>query len=508
MSKIKALIIGVSNYTNAELLSFCENDVNLMKQSLIYGLKLDKDDIFTVGENGIVNKNDILILLSSFTKKINNTDTFIFYFSGHGENFSDGHHILFSDGDIATAIILDFINKIPVDNKIIIIDSCMSGKVNIDQITSNISHNTFDNLGKGCALFLSCSDTQYSFKKPNEQYSLFTGFLCDAIADKLSIRQGKKTLNSIIKLLRLYLDIWNANNPDFQQTPIFRTNINGTVVFLVDEYKPYKVDKFYIDTEKYIIYDVEPLHHAQAKRYSATIILKEPNDLEEIAEINQEIINILRDKEIYNGPHFKALWNGKKANIIFCFFARDKFDVINNNYLCRTTWVDETQDKEYWYSLYKNSKIINDIKFDVHTYYSSLRVFQMDNTGNKEELIIQTKEIITQLMDLANKVINLFNEFLNKTISEEELILLLKPLIPQITNNYIAETQLDIPPIDLKEWSQICSSIAGTVHDFTLYYNEKYLSQRTPQNRKDCMEITIKRYYAELEKLKELDNKV
>lgn len=195
MSKIKALIIGVSNYTNAELnLLFCKNDINLMEKSLIYGLKLDTDDIFTFGKNGIVNKNDILMLLSSFTEKINNTDTFIFYFSGHGGNFSDGHHILFSDDDIATTIILDFINKIPVDNKIIIIDSCMSGKVNIDQITSNISQNTFDNLGKGCALFLSCSGTQYSFKNPNEQYSLFTGFLCDAITDKLSIRQGKKLL--------------------------------------------------------------------------------------------------------------------------------------------------------------------------------------------------------------------------------------------------------------------------------------------------------------------------
>ena len=73
---------------------------------------------------------------------------------------------------------------------------------------------------------------------------------------------------------------------------------------------------------------------------------------------------------------------------------------------------------------------------------------------------------------------------------------------------YYKETNLDIPPQDLQEWSQACSNISATINDFTLFYNEKYLSGRTPANRRDCMNMTIRRYYEDLKKLEDEENKL
>lgn len=39
------------------------------------------------------------------------------------------------------------------------------------------------------------------------------------------------------------------------------------------------------------------------------------------------------------------------------------------------------------------------------------------------------------------------------------------------------------------------------MYNTTFYYSEKYLAQRTPENRKGCMEMTIKNYYMELEEM-------
>jgi hypothetical protein len=66
-------------------------------------------------------------------------------------------------------------------------------------------------------------------------------------------------------------------------------------------------------------------------------------------------------------------------------------------------------------------------------------------------------------------------------------------------------TELDIAPDDIYDWDQSCNSIFGTIHDFTLFYNKRGIKERTKKNRMNCMEMTIKRYYSDLEKIREIE---
>lgn len=244
------------------------------------------------------------------------------------------------------------------------------------------------------------------------------------------------------------------------------------------------------------------MHTGSAKRYSVQVILKEPFSFDEIAVINYEIIEKIKNVEVYENSKSEIKWTGRSANIISCYFGRDESDIINANYLCPTTWVDETQNKSHWYGLNNNCEVIGNIHFRIHDYYSMLRIFNQENTGEKEQLVNQTKKIMSELIELAEKTIALYNELLNGTMSEQEVIVAMKPIIPLITRGYFALGDLDIPPKEIKDWFQRCSNLAATIHDFTLFYNQQYVSSRTPQNRRDCMNITVKRYYEELEKLR------
>ncbi|MEK4876374.1 hypothetical protein N1I87_17400 [Bacillus sp. FSL W8-0102] len=81
-------------------------------------------------------------------------------------------------------------------------------------------------------------------------------------------------------------------------------------------------------------------------------------------------------------------------------------------------------------------------------------------------------------------------------------------MIPEI-NKYVVESQnLNIPPDEIRDWSQACADLIGTIYDFTLFYNRKYLSQRTLENRKSCMEMAIKQYLLDLEKVRSLEEKL
>lgn len=508
MNVLRALVVGVSNYNEMKEnnLPFCTNDIFSICDALICGLKFDRSNIITCGENGIVNKVDFLKALKQMTSIADFSDTLVFYFSGHGGTLPSGHHLVLSDSYVNTQVIIEYLESVPAKNKIIFIDSCMSGNFNISQTASYSTNETIEDfLGKGYAVIASCSETQFSFNHPDKPISLFTSFLCEVLKDVYLIKKGKKSLDDIKKLLFLYLDIWNKRNPMRQQHPIFRANMGGTIFFDIQEYHPFHTAKIYEETNDYIIYAVEPLHHGLAKRYAVKVILKSPFSFEEVSVINNEIVEKVKKVDVYQNEFAEICWRGENANLVFCYYGRDESDVVNGNYLCDTTWVDDSQDKTQWYRVDSSSSIINNVHFHFHSYYESFKVFIENNCGTKDNLVNQTKLILAQLITLAEQVIGLFNEFLNQVISEEVLVNKMDDLIPLIEKFYFEETNLAIPPAELHEWSQCCLFLAGTIYDLTLFYNKKYIESRTYDNRIDCMNLKIENYYEDLEALKRVE---
>jgi len=84
----------------------------------------------------------------------------------------------------------------------------------------------------------------------------------------------------------------------------------------------------------------------------------------------------------------------------------------------------------------------------------------------------------------------------------------LKPLLPEIEDLFFKESDLDIPPAEIHDWAFACTALTGTVHDFTYYYNEKYMDKRTSENRRQCMDMTVRRYHEDLNKLQEESKKL
>ena len=234
MTTIRALIVGVSNYSamRQKDLPFCNNDIYAITAAFVRGLKVDPANIITCGNSGTVLGSEIIQALKQLSAVAETDDTLLVYFSGHGGTLADGHHLLLSDAPLKTQSLITYLEAISAKNEILFWDCCMAGNFSVgNTAVFNINEPVDKFAGKGYAVLASSNATQYSYGHPDKPISLFTSFLCEALTNTSLIREGKKSLYDINKLLFLFLEIWNKNNPTKNQSPIYRANIGGTIYF-------------------------------------------------------------------------------------------------------------------------------------------------------------------------------------------------------------------------------------------------------------------------------------
>lgn len=508
MGEIKALLVGVCEYTfNPSVcpLPLCSNDVAAVYQALIDGLNVSAGNILVSGSNGEITKDCLLSDLKSILGTTTDKDTLIVYFSGHGGN----NCLAMSDGLLNLQSLVDLIGQTPPQNKIIILDSCHSGSFTVDNVKPLGVDETIGVLAsQGYAVLASCSENQTSGFNRERGLSIYTTFLVDALTSHFLILKGKKSLESINEAIFHFAKLWNSRYPLQSQHPIFRTSMGGTVYFDVEEYTPYQVAKVYEETEKYILYAVEPVHHGLVKRLSAKVILRYRYSLIEIAEIANEINIKLRYAEVYQNPIAESRLSGKPTNIIWCYFGYSEEDMVNGTFACHTTWVDEDQDKSWWYRDKKTAKVINGTYFEINDLYNAIKESQQSTAMDDETIIREIRKISANIVNAAERFIRAYQEYRNDELSEEDLINAVEPTVNEVHALFIREGNLPYPSLPLREWAVAHEQLVSVVDDFSLYYNKRYLGKWSTEDRIYLMGESIKQYESALESLRVLDETI
>lgn len=320
MGTVKAILVGVSDYSaiNLENLSFCKNDIAIVRQTLINYLDMEPVDVISLGWNGTVTCAEFLNSFLLLQPCITEADTLLFYFSGHGGNYADSsHRLAFSDGFLPTQKLIDAINKTGTKNKLIILDTCYSGnytilpgkKMSIDEWLEPF-------VNTGCAVISSSSKNQRSWSYPGENISIFTYFFCLALQGCMSSKKEVVSLDQICEVIFMFLDHWNKEHPSMTQNPTFRSNIGGTIMFRTKDPRAYHVNTFVSDNADYSICSVEPVHVANVKRLRVTAILKHSVTLQELSDINWDIINEVSYADVYQSEIAESRYLSKYEKCI------------------------------------------------------------------------------------------------------------------------------------------------------------------------------------------------
>ena len=505
---VKALLVGVSKYADPRNnLPKCLNDLYAMKKALNIGLSVNLTDMLLCGECGSVSVDEYRNSFKSISKLVNGEDTFIFYYSGHGAKKDSENYLTFSDGFIGVKEIIKLIDDIHCKNKLVLIDSCHSGNKNIDfEPSIDITSTVDEFVGHGCAVMASCDFDERSGFDPNLPLSLYTRILYDAFTSRFLIRQGKKSLEDIKYYVDRLSNIANKTANPVQHSA-FRSSIVGTIFFDVEQFTPYKIAKIHKETDKYIICSVTPVH-ADVNRISLEVILKYPCTEADVADITNEIKKDARHYEVYASQISEKRFSGLPNNIIFMYFGYDETDIINHNYSFRSIWVDEYQNKAHWYNKTKSSVIINDVWITKIRYYDFAKKIISESIADNNELMKMTRDCMYKMIRCAEKYISEFREYINRTISEQELVSNTHMVASEIRKLFLEQSDFPIASNDLHEWQNAFANLAAVIDDFVLCYDSNSMKNRDRQNRMQIFELTIDRYNRSLEIIKQIDSEL
>ncbi len=172
-SSKKALLLGLTNYGGSGDLSYTDDDANDLKTVLT-----NLSNPFTVQtQTGYVTKTQILNWIAAYASGSQNSDVFVFSYSGHGMYSSGQSYMYLSDGgSLSASELKNALNAIN-GTKIVLIDACESGAFTsmVQGRTMSVEERRFmrEQIAEGFAReFSETSNGRGSYLSPYEYYVL------------------------------------------------------------------------------------------------------------------------------------------------------------------------------------------------------------------------------------------------------------------------------------------------------------------------------------------------
>lgn len=501
-----ALLVAVGDYSHQSLINLptYRNDLELMKSSLISGVKMPPDNIRMMpdlSDNGTVSLRSFAKALSEFQTLLMPDDTLFFYFSGHGGN----KNIIFSDGAILLQSVIDYLAALDIKCKIAIFDCCEAGAFSTSsKIEPSASDYISDYVGTGMQVLSATSANEFARLGPGGLHSLFTGALSIAFQSPTTVKKGRRSLSEVCDYARYIIANWNKQTTAPNQSPVFRSNIVGNVFFEVSEKEEYRRQNVYYEAEDYTVTAVTPLHSVEEKRLCAFVTTKALLDNVNLAECSQKIIKRIKNVDVFSNEQSERRFKGKTAKAIWCYFGLDESDMASHTFYAHTVWADDDVKGKY-FRHGKNDEEINGVNICWNSSYKMLRAMR-EAPPSRAEYIQENKELSSAIIGLAERFISDLDSFFNQELSTTALLDRYGLWIQSIHQKYLKLSDMNVPPDDLREWADEILSMVGFVLDISLMLKTGQSHNDIDDRELWLIKNAISNYYQSLERLKAIES--
>ena len=248
-----ALLIGIDQYENATPLRFARADVKALARVLeeTCGFAPDRIKLLTdtAGAREHVTHTGIIGALEDMANVVQEGDTFLFYFAGHGITRDGQSYLLGVNADLTStrrvqmtsvpmAVLRDALGAIPAGEKALILDACRNdpaaGRADAPNRLDRKMWDGFRDIvvaaasasprvESTAAVLFACDVGQRSWEWVEKGHSVFNHYLVESIEGAAGAPAGDIEFSAVASYVQARLDEWSRQNRERAQRAIYES---------------------------------------------------------------------------------------------------------------------------------------------------------------------------------------------------------------------------------------------------------------------------------------------
>lgn len=229
-----ALLIGIEKYEHVAPLTYCADDVQLLRETLVQHAGYLPEHVHVLSDDVPGSRNpsrgNILFELKEFLREAKVEDTVLVAFSGHGEVDKeencylvpiDGNTEQLEDTCVPVSKVHQYLAQCPAERKVVIFDAChAAGKKGNEGKAFDLSRTP---PGKGMVELLSCTATQVSYEYADLGHGVFSHYLSQALKGDADLQPNGNGDGFVsVEEVYPYVQEHVLDKTDRKQSPVIR----------------------------------------------------------------------------------------------------------------------------------------------------------------------------------------------------------------------------------------------------------------------------------------------
>jgi N-acetylmuramoyl-L-alanine amidase len=242
-----AVLVGVNEYedkANYGQLQVCVKDVEAIYDQLVGGgFEAARIRLLTDDKGDPPSRANVLSALKAVADATEPDDLLLFYYSGHGEEVGgesyliarDGRRLVLDDTAVSLSRVKEIVEEAPARAKVIVLDACHSGAdiggKGPEPMSEAFIRRVFEQ-AEGMAVLASCKQGQLSYEWRDNDRSVFTHFLLEALTgDADRDQKGFVTVQDVSHHVTNGVKLW-ASQRNTSQTPTLQYTVAGDIILV------------------------------------------------------------------------------------------------------------------------------------------------------------------------------------------------------------------------------------------------------------------------------------
>ncbi|MGY3854393.1 DUF4365 domain-containing protein [Aeromonas aquatilis] len=158
-----------------------------------------------------------------------------------------------------------------------------------------------------------------------------------------------------------------------------------------------------------------------AKRYSARVTLSKEHSQAELLTIIRTLNEEIKMCEYHRSEHTRFAWKNKPADVVWLFIYPTPQDERNNNYLCKSEWIDRDLEEKFRPSSQNGQEIGDGVNVVWNSMYLTTAEYNHKNEMPKETFIQFVNDALIKSSHLFAELEHVFKLYSGTDVLFQEL---------------------------------------------------------------------------------------